>query len=146
MWRLRPFTFLPPSQPRGPLFRGLDAPALDDSHGRRGLFAGGLARLIAQAVVYPLDGSIVAPLGEVVVDAVPLGEVAGQHAPLAAGAEQVEHRVEHVAQAELPLASTGLGRGQQRFDEQPLLIAEVGRVVGSHANPGPETTAVLNSL
>src|SRR5690606_1125899 len=65
-----------------PLFRGLDALAVDDGHGGRRLFARGFAGLIAQAVVYPLEGAVVAPLGEIVVDAVPLGIVLGQHAPL----------------------------------------------------------------
>src|SRR5690606_34398003 len=133
-----------------PFFRGLDALAVDDADGRLGLFAGGLPDLAAQLVVEELDGPIITPPREVVVNAVPLGKVRRQHAPLAAGAQQIEDRVEHGAHGQLALAAAELLRGYERFDKQPLLVREVGRVVGSHANlidkPRPQTGALLNRL
>jgi hypothetical protein len=82
------------SSGRGRL-RGL---AVDD--GGRGLGRSAEPRAVplAQSLVDALPGAVSAPLGEVVIHRAPGWVFVGQQTPLCAGAEQVEHGTDDVAQ------------------------------------------------
>src|SRR3982751_4703810 len=89
--------------------------------------------LLAEEVVDGVEGAVGPPPVEVAPDGALGGQVAGQVAPLAAGAEDVEDGVQdipHLGLAGPPAA--GLGR-EMRHDQVPLGIGDVaGVVVGCH--------------
>src|SRR5262249_50347843 len=79
-------------------------------------------------------GAVVAPASVPGVDRGPGREVVRQQAPLAAGADQVEDGVEHLAQFGRRPAGA-LGPGEERLDEGELVIGQVSVItLGSH-NP-----------
>ena len=47
---------------------------------------------------------------------------------MAAGAEQVHHAVNHLADIDVPFATAGLARRDQRLDMRPLLIGQIARI------------------
>src|SRR5262249_18761979 len=119
---------------------GVDRLAIDARRGARtrGLLLG--PHLAAQGVVDPVQGPVVAPGVEVAPGGALGREVAGQIAPLAAGAEGVEDGIDDIPYGGLAgPAAARFGR-QVGFDQGPLGIGEVaGVMVYSHAITTPET-------
>src|SRR5207247_6911747 len=103
----------------------LDRLAVEVGGARRALAAGLLARLVAQGVVDPLPGAVLAPLAEVVVGGGPGAVVLGQGAPLAAGAVDVEDGVHDVVEVDLAGPPARLGRREQGLKEGKLLVGQV---------------------
>ena len=75
-----------------------------------------------------LQRAVPVPQHEIVVHRGLGRQVLGQRAPLAAGAEQVHHAVDHLADIDAPFAAAGLARRDQRLDQRPLLIGQVARI------------------
>ena len=109
----------------------LDRLAVDARGPRLGLMPGGLADLTPQGVHHVLPGAVVAPLGEVVVDGALGREVVRQHVPLAARTVDVEDGVEDLSHVHLPRPSGEID-GDERLDQGPLVVTEVGRVGLAH--------------
>jgi ABC-2 type transport system permease protein len=114
--------------PRPPLFRGLDALAVDDAHARALLPLVLVADLGAQSVVDLRPSTVVAPLAEVVVARTPGGQVFGHHPPGAAAAGDVEDTVEDLTQFDLARPPAGLGRRQQAPEPLPLGVGQIGGI------------------
>ena len=55
-------------------------------------------------------------------------QILGQRAPLAAGAQNVHHAVDHIADSDAPFAAAGLARRDQRLDMRPFRIGQVARI------------------
>ena len=79
-------------------------------------------------VVDALPSPVIVPSAKVTVDQLPRWEVVGQHAPLAAGTIYVEDGVNDLAPRMLGRRRSRLWRRDQRFQNFPLFVGEVGRV------------------
>jgi hypothetical protein len=55
-------------------------------------------------------------------------QVLAKIAPLAAGAQNVHHAVDHLADIDAPFATAPLGRRDQRLDMRPFRIGQVARI------------------
>src|SRR5262249_46515177 len=103
---------------------------------RRGAGVVGLLRradLRAEQVVDPVQGAVPAPLVEVPPDGALGGQVAGQVAPLAAGAEDVEDGMDDVPQVGRAGPAAGSGGREEWLDQGPLVVGDVtGVMVRSH--------------
>ena len=75
-----------------------------------------------------IERAVPAPQAEVIMHGASGGQVFGKRAPLAAGAENVHHAVDHLAQIDAALAAAALARRNQRLDMRPFLIAQVARI------------------
>jgi len=64
------------------------------------------------------------PQAEVIMHRASGWQVLGKIAPLAAGAQNVHHAVDHLADIDAPFAAAGLARRDQRLDMRPLLIGQ----------------------
>src|SRR5262249_17680531 len=112
----------------------LDRLAVGGRGPRAGVAPGAGADPLAQGLVDAVPGAVVAPASVPGVDRGPGREVVRQQAPLAAGADQVEDGVEHLAQFGRRPAGA-LGPGEERLDEGELVIGQVSVItLGSH-NP-----------
>src|SRR6185369_1644790 len=86
-----------------------------------GLLANHLAGLFVNSMVQARERAVALPAHEVVVHGAARGQILGQSAPLAARAEDVEHRIEHLAQnnptrpARPALRDINEGAGQRPF-------------------------------
>src|SRR5690348_15239571 len=78
-------------------FGGLGTLTVDEDHTRSGLSPDLYAVSLAERCGDILPQVVATPLGEVIVDGLPLGVVFGQKAPLAAGAQQVQAGVDDQA-------------------------------------------------
>lgn len=89
-----------------------------------------------------LQGAVVTPAAELVVDVVPRGEVVGQVAPGTAVVQQIEQGINDLAQVVLARAARApVGRlGQTLLQRLPLGVTQV-RDVGFAAHP-----AILHHL
>src|SRR5215510_2750228 len=65
------------------------------------------------------------PGAQVMIDALPLGEIAGQHAPLDAALGHIKDGSEHGPHTESTRPSTAFGGGDHIFDPLPFLIGQV---------------------
>ena len=107
---------------------GLHALGVDDHHARRRLPPGNAPDPLPQRRQDVLPGAVAPPLGELVADGLPRGVLSGEHAPLAAGAQEIEDRVDDQAQADPLAPARSLWHRQQRRDQRPLGVGEVGLV------------------
>ena len=107
------------------LFGAFNALGVDDRCGRTGLTRGSLAAFDVEGVVDAVQRSIPAPAIEVVVYCAARGQVLGDRAPLATGAEDVHQAVDHLAQVDRPLIAARFGRRDQRTDLRPFFIGQV---------------------
>src|SRR5271166_2062938 len=107
------------------LFGAFDALGIDDRCGRTVLTRGSLAAFDAEGVVDAVQRSIPAPAIEIVVYCAARGQILGDCAPLAAGAEDVHQAVDHLAQVDRALIATRFGRWDQRSDLRPFFIGQV---------------------
>src|SRR5215207_1639155 len=125
-WRLRPFSRLAASQPRGPLFRRLDALGVDDGRGGTGLPPFSLPqhdnKMVAQALPDPRceEGPKVA------VHCGPRWESwrGRQVPPLAASAHDIEQAIQQAAHVCGPRPPTGFGGRDERLQQPILVIAQ----------------------
>ena len=124
---MRPPIFLPASSADrlATLPGAFDALAVEDGRGGRGPAAFGGAHLDPQAIVELFPEAALAPGGEVIEDGGLGWKVLGQHAPLAAGAVEIEDGVEDGSPCVLDGSSAGFGLGKERFEELPFEVAEV---------------------
>jgi hypothetical protein len=107
----------------------LDRLAIDDGETWGGLPASLQADDLAQRRVHAPDKPALLPSTEVVVDGLPGGELTWEHAPLAAGLQQVEDGVEDGAsQVVLSLALVM----EQGFDNFLLGVGQVGAIALVH--------------
>jgi len=77
---------------------------------------------LAQGGVDPLEGSVLTPSPQVMVDRLPGREVVGKQAPLSPALKHVEDGVEDLAQGVQPGASRGFGGGHMGLYVRPLGI------------------------
>ena len=75
-----------------------------------------------------IQRAIPVPQAEVIVHGPSGRQLLGQRAPLAAGAEQVHHAVNHLADIDALFAAAGLAPRDQRLDMRPLLIGQIARI------------------
>lgn len=75
------------------------------------------------------------PADEVPVHRLPGREVDRQLTPGASGADHVQDGVDGVAAGVLLWPSAGVGRGQQRFDQCPLCVGEIGGIAAFTRHP-----------
>ena len=157
MCRLRPTTFFPPVEPaEATSFGGLDTLGVDDPHRWFGILAGLGPYLSAQDRIHPFPGAIAAPGIKVVAHGGPLGEVMRQVTPCTAIAIHIEQGIEYFPQINASGPTQAGRRRQQRFQNSPLRIGQVGRVrfaVGHARDPfwsyrslPPSVNDLLNSL
>src|SRR5215475_14767075 len=59
------------------------------------------------------------------IDALPLGEVARQHAPLDSPFRHIKDGIEHRSHTQGARSSTAFGGGEQIFDPLPFLVSQV---------------------
>src|SRR5690606_15183288 len=102
--------------------------AVDDTRAGGGLPADPEPPRPVEGVVDASERTVVAPPGEVGVDGLPVGEVAGEVAPRARALVEVEDGVEDAAEADGAVAAPGALQGEEGLDEGPLLVGEVGGV------------------
>ena len=123
--RLRPLTFLPASKPRGPPASGHDALAVDDPRCWRRLAANLLPSRHEQGGLDRRPDAVLPEAAEIAVHRAPRRELTRQHAPWAAGAEQIQQRVQHLAQQGRPPPPAALGRRQQGLDQREFRVGDV---------------------
>ena len=76
----------------------------------------------------PVERAVPVPQAQVVVHGAARRQVLGQIAPLAAGAQDVHHPVDHLAQVDPPLAATRLAGRKERLDQRPFLVGQIARI------------------
>src|SRR5689334_428788 len=59
------------------------------------------------------------------IDALPLGEIGGQHAPLDPAFGHIKDGIEHGSHTEDTRAATTFGGGEQIFDPLPFLVGQI---------------------
>lgn len=110
------------------LLGAFDALAVEDGRGRRWLAACGDAHLDPQALVELFPQAAFAPGAEVLEDGGLGRKVLGQHAPLTAGAVEIEDGVEDVSAWVLNRSPGGFGPGKERLKKLPFKIGEVAGI------------------
>ena len=111
-----------------PLFRALHALAVDHAGGRAGLPPRCLPALHIQRVMNPFDRAVIIPSRQIVVHCALRRQVLGQIAPLAARAQHIHHAVHHLPHHHPASPPAMFGRWDQRFNQRPLLVGQVGRI------------------
>jgi len=114
-----------------PAPRSLDRLRVDDRSRGTGVASSLDPCYAPQSVVQPLEEAVLLPRSEVVVYRRPRGELPRQHAPLAAGLDQVEHGIQDVA-AKIVFASAL--PVEERFDKLPLGVRQVGAIALMHGS------------
>jgi len=74
-----------------------------------------------------LPGMIVAASPKTAIDALPFGLLFGQHAPLDAAHDHIQDSIDDLAHLQAAQSSSGFGRWDQRLENTPLGVAQVGR-------------------
>src|SRR5215217_5358624 len=92
-----------------------------------------------------LPGAVIAPAAKVAVDALPLGILFGQEPPLDAADGQIQDGIDDLPHRQVARSSTWFGEWDQRLDNTPLAVGEIGGVqlcVHSHNlySPSPPAT------
>ena len=127
-WRLRPFTFFPPIEPAGV---GPGGPfgtlAVDD--GGAGAGGSGPAAVGAPraAGLHLFQRAAACPLREVVVHQAPVGILARQQAPLAAGAQTIQQGIDHRPRVAVPAPSPPGALGRTGARSAPIGVGQIGR-------------------
>jgi hypothetical protein len=65
------------------------------------------------------------PGSQVVIDALPLGKIDWQHAPLDPAFGHIKDRIEHCSHTQCAGASTAFGGWDQIFDPLPFLVGQI---------------------
>src|SRR3954447_11415573 len=128
-WRFFPLTSCPRRSPAGrwraPLFRALDALAVDDGRRRTSLAPGLLTTLDVERMMKALHRSVVVPPIEIAVDRAARGQVLRDRPPLATRAEHVHQAVDDLAHVARALVAARLRGRDQGSNERPLLVGHV---------------------
>jgi hypothetical protein len=106
----------------------LDTLAIQTAGCRMLMPAGLVAHLCAQRVVDTLSGAVIPPDTEVMVDALPVRIVLGQHAPLRAADQNVQHRIQDLAHVQAARPPARFGGRDQVFDIIPVAVGQIGGV------------------
>src|SRR6266550_1291686 len=104
------------------------APAVDDGGGRAGFPLRAFATPFIERVVDSLQCAVIGPQIEVIVDRAFRWQVLRDRAPLTASRENVHEAVHHLPHDHRPLATAGLARRDQRFDQSPFLVGQIARI------------------
>jgi len=107
---------------------GLAGLTIDHGRARLRVAAGRHAILHAEGRINAGPGAAEDPPIVVVAHGIRIGKIMRQQAPLAAGAEEIKHGVDDLAPGHRPGAAGPSGAGQQRPDQLPLSIGQIGRV------------------
>jgi hypothetical protein len=134
---------------RSPHLRRLRRLAVNDcSRGLRGS-SSSHPYLTTKRIVNSLPRSILLPPAKVTVDQLPLRKIMRKHSPLATGSVDIEDGVEDLTPRMLGRQRRRLRCGDQRFQNLPLFVGEVGRVgfpsAGFHASE-PWANLRLNKI
>ena len=113
---------------RAPLFRALDALAVDDRGGRACFARGGFPALDGERLVDALERAVPTPKVEVIVEGRARRQILRDGAPLAAGAENVHEAVDNLAYVDVALVAAAFGRRNQRYDMPPLGVGQIARI------------------
>ena len=82
-----------------------------------------------------LPGSVPAPSAEVMKGSAPRWQVMRQHPPRASGAQHIADGIHHLPAGVFDGTAAGFGRRQQRFQQLPLPVVQVGGVIWSVHTP-----------
>ena len=124
--------------------RSLDGLAVDHRRRGRGLAPHPLAVAHQAQVVDGLEQEAAHQLAKPPINRLPGPEMDRQHLPPASRADQIAHRIDHLAQIHLTGPATPRRLGHQRCDPLPFLIRQVRRVaLGFPGNLGHPATALL---
>src|SRR5207248_6467798 len=96
-----------------------------DAGGGLGLAVRLLPAFDIQRVVNGLQRAVVAPRTKIVVHRAARRRVFQHVAPLAAGAQDIHHAIDHLAHVDTPLAAATLRRRYQRRDMFPFRVREI---------------------
>ena len=123
MCRLRPWIFFAASKPLNPLLvRAVDRLAVDDGRAGRGFPPGPLSVGHQKGMVNRCPNTLDLPAAQIVVDRLPGREIVRQQPPGRAGAELIEDGLNDPALVRFPRPPTGLGFGDQRLKNSPLVV------------------------
>src|SRR5215203_3096709 len=117
-----------------------DRLGIDDGGAGSRIWARQATQPFAQDGMYLLPGAVHAPSPEVVVGGLPRqGEVVREQAPSTPAPEHVEDGVQYLARFVSSGTSARFGSGNERLEDLPFVIAEVGRVgaSGGHGKATP---------
>src|ERR1035438_8024519 len=114
--------------PHSIFFCAFHALAVDDGGGRTGFPLRAFATLFIERVVDSLQCAVIGPQIEVAVDRAFRWQVLRDRAPLTASRENVHEAVHHLPHDHRPLATAGLARWDQRFDQSPFLVGQIARI------------------
>src|SRR5215212_6008959 len=112
---------------RFPLTGVPDALAVHDGRRGAGLATFPIANLLVEGKVQAVEHTIAVPAHEPAVHRAARWQVPGQGSPLATGAQQIQHRIEDLAQALRGGLSLG-GLNEERPHQVPFGIGQVTRV------------------
>ena len=130
--RFLPLISLPASKPwlsmRAPFFSAFHTLTVDDAGRGAGFARGFLAALEVERMMDAIQRAVPVPQAEVIMHGASGRQILGQRAPLAAGAQNVHHAVDHLADSDAPFAAAGLARRDQRLDMRPFRIGQVARI------------------
>ena len=116
-----------------PLFRALDALAVNDRGGRARLASGGFATLHVERVVDAIERAVPIPAIEVIVKRRTRRQVLRDGAPLAASAEDVHQAVDDLALMDMTSVAAALGRRNERLDMRPFRVGQIAGIAQSIA-------------
>jgi hypothetical protein len=105
---------------------------IDDPHAGLPCAARGLAQIPTQGVMHPLPDACTSPGPEIMVDGLVGRKLSREQAPLAAAPQHVEDGIEHLAHIGRARATTGFGRGNERCQEGPFRLGEIGGIALPH--------------
>src|ERR1700730_15289727 len=111
---------------------GLNALGVNAGGAGRFLPRGFATDLAAQGVEDLLPDDVVLPGDEVVPGGALGQQVVRQVVPLHAGPRLVEQRVDHLTQIDLARAAAGFGGQDQRLNEVPLRVSQIGAIRFPH--------------
>ena len=115
-------------QREAPLFGAFDALAVDDGDRRTCFASHPFPRLDVERMMDACQRPVPVPQIEILVHRRLRRKVLGQGAPLAAGRQQIENRVQHLAHIHRARTAATLGRRDRRFDQRPLRIRQIAWV------------------
>ncbi len=110
---------------RPALFGRLHRLAIDNGRAWRRLASDRATHALTQDMVNALPDASPSPGVKVVVDGGPRTVLAWHIAPGAARPQEIEDSVEDPSEVDAARTPTGLGRGEQGFEQGPFAIAEV---------------------
>ena len=113
---------------QAPLFRALDALAVDDGGGRARFAGGLLATARVKRLMDAVERAVPAPQIEIIVDRRARRQVLGDRPPLAAGAQNIHQAVDDFAHVHRPPVAAALPRRDERLRQRPFLVGQVARI------------------